>query len=58
LTPDGRPIIGPTAFRNLSLNTGHGPLGWTLAAGSGLALAELIATGTPSIDLAPFAFGR
>jgi D-amino-acid dehydrogenase len=58
LTPDGRPIIGATPFSNLSLNTGHGPLGWTLAAGSGLALAELIATGTPSIDLAPFAFAR
>jgi D-amino-acid dehydrogenase len=58
LTPDGRPIIGATPLRNLSLNTGHGPLGWTLAAGSGLALAELIATGTPSIDLAPFALGR
>jgi D-amino-acid dehydrogenase len=58
LTPDGRPIIGGTPFRNLSLNTGHGPLGWTLAAGSGLALAELVSGKTPSIDLKPFALAR
>jgi D-amino-acid dehydrogenase len=58
LTPDGRPIIGATPFRNLTLNTGHGPLGWTLAAGSGLAAAELIAGKDPSIDLKPFALRR
>ncbi len=58
LTPDGRPIIGRSRWRNLFLNTGHGPLGWTLAAGSGLAMAELVTGRTPSIDLAPFAAGR
>jgi D-amino-acid dehydrogenase len=58
MTPDGRPIIGPTPFRNLTVNTGHGPLGWTLAAGSGLATAELVAGMEPSIDLAPFALRR
>jgi D-amino-acid dehydrogenase len=58
LTPDGRPIIGPTPFRNLTLNTGHGPLGWTLAAGSGLATAELISGRATSIDLQPFALRR
>ncbi len=58
LTPDGRPVIGPSRWRNLFLNTGHGPLGWTLAAGSGLAMSELVAGRTPSIDLAPFAPGR
>jgi D-amino-acid dehydrogenase len=58
LTPDGRPIIGRTRWRNLFLNTGHGPLGWTLAAGSGLALAALIDGKRSPIDLAPFALGR
>jgi D-amino-acid dehydrogenase len=58
LTPDGRPIIGRSRWRNLFLNTGHGPLGWTLAAGSGLAMAELVDGRTPSIDLAPFALAR
>jgi D-amino-acid dehydrogenase len=58
LTPDGRPIIGRSRWRNLFLNTGHGPLGWTLAAGSGLAMAELVDGRTSSIDLAPFALAR
>ncbi len=58
LTPDGRPIIGRSRWRNLFLNTGHGPLGWTLAAGSGLAMAELVTGKNPSVDLAPFAPGR
>jgi D-amino-acid dehydrogenase len=55
LTPDGRPIIGRSRWRNFFLNTGHGPLGWTLAAGSGLAMSELVTGKTPSIDLADFA---
>jgi D-amino-acid dehydrogenase len=58
LTPDGRPIIGATPFRNLSLNTGHGPLGWTLAAGSGLALATVLDGRPAALDLAPFALAR
>lgn len=33
-TPDGLPILGKTSIKNLILNTGHGSLGWTLAAGS------------------------
>ncbi|NIS91375.1 MAG: FAD-dependent oxidoreductase [Woeseiaceae bacterium] len=31
LTPDGRPLVGPTHLDGLFLNTGHGSLGWTLA---------------------------
>ena len=58
LTPDGRPILGPTRWPNLYLNTGHGPLGWTLACGSGLALAALLRSGEPPVDLAPFAWPR
>lgn len=42
-TPDGTPIIGGTAYRNLYLNTGHGTLGWTMACGSGRLLADLLA---------------
>ncbi len=58
LTPDGRPIIGPTRWRNLSLNTGHGPLGWTLAVGSGLALAAQIDGRQEPCDLSDFQVGR
>lgn len=41
-TPDGPPIIGRTKIDNLFLNTGHGTLGWTQAAGSGRLLADII----------------
>lgn len=39
-TPRGTPIIGPTPFRNLWLNIGHGALGFTLATGSAALLAS------------------
>src|SRR5215471_5258049 len=35
MTPDGTPIVGPTRTANLWLATGHGTLGWTMAAGTG-----------------------
>jgi D-amino-acid dehydrogenase len=43
-TPSNIPYIGRTRYRNLWLNTGHGTLGWTLGAGSGLRVANMIAT--------------
>jgi len=49
-TPDGTPIVGETPFSNLFLNTGHGTLGWTMAAGSGRYLADLIAGRAPKIS--------
>ncbi|MGE4061743.1 MAG: D-amino acid dehydrogenase [Rhodospirillaceae bacterium] len=50
-TPDSVPILGPTRFENLFLNTGHGTLGWTMACGSGRVIADLIAGRTPEIDM-------
>jgi D-amino-acid dehydrogenase len=41
-TPNNVPVIGRTRLENLFLNTGHGTLGWTLACGSGRALADLV----------------
>jgi D-amino-acid dehydrogenase len=41
-TPDGPPLIGETPYPNLYLNTGHGTLGWTQAAGSGALIADII----------------
>jgi len=41
-TPTGVPIIGATAVRGLYVNAGHGPLGFTLAAGSARRLAAAI----------------
>ncbi len=51
MTPDGTPVVGPTPYRNLFLNTGHGTLGWTMACGSGRLLADLVAGRQPGIDV-------
>lgn len=51
-TPSNVPVIGRTRMRNLYLNTGHGTLGWTLAAGSGRALADLAGGRRPEVDFA------
>ena len=40
MTPDGPPIIGPTRYTNLHLNTGHGTLGWTMACGAARITAD------------------
>jgi D-amino-acid dehydrogenase len=56
-TPTGLPIVGRSPLTNLSLNAGHGALGWTLACGSAELLAALI-EGRPSPigDQAAFQF--
>lgn len=50
MTPDGTPVVGPTRYPNLFLNTGHGTLGWTMACGSGRVMADLITGRTPEIS--------
>jgi D-amino-acid dehydrogenase len=51
-TPGNVPLIGRTRFANLFVNTGHGTLGWTLAAGSGRCIASIIAGKVPDVDFA------
>ena len=51
MTPDGTPIVGATRYPNLYLATGHGTLGWTMAAGTGRVMADLISDRKPEIDL-------
>jgi len=51
MTPDGTPLIGPTRYPNLFLATGHGTLGWTMAAGTGRVLADVIGGRKPEIPL-------
>jgi D-amino-acid dehydrogenase len=58
MTPDGRPILGTAGWRNLWLNTGHGPLGWTLACGSALVTAALIAGRKPDVAVETFLLNR
>lgn len=50
MTPDGTPVLGGTHISNLYLNTGHGTLGWTMSAGSGRAVADLVMGKQPEID--------
>jgi D-amino-acid dehydrogenase len=49
MTPDGPPIVGPTAVQNLYLNTGHGTLGFTMACGSASILADIVSGRAPAI---------
>ncbi|MBM3347684.1 MAG: FAD-dependent oxidoreductase, partial [Betaproteobacteria bacterium] len=49
-TPSNQPLIGRTRYPNLFLNTGHGTLGWTLACGSGRAIADIIDGVRPAPD--------
>jgi D-amino-acid dehydrogenase len=46
-TPSNVPLVGATRIPNLWLNTGHGTLGWTMACGSGAALADLVSGRRP-----------
>jgi len=58
LTPDCAPIIGSTPYENLYVDTGHGSLGWTLACGSGRAIADIISGQQPEVDLNCFTIDR
>ncbi|MEQ8815766.1 MAG: FAD-dependent oxidoreductase [Thalassobaculum sp.] len=58
MTPDGTPVLGPTRYANLFLNTGHGTLGWTMACGSARAVADLAMGRAPEIDMAGLTAAR
>jgi D-amino-acid dehydrogenase len=58
MTPDGTPVIGPTPIDNLFLATGHGTLGWTMAAGTGRAMADLLGGRKPEIDFEGLTLAR
>jgi D-amino-acid dehydrogenase len=58
MTPDGTPVVGRSVLPNLFLNTGHGTLGWTMAAGSGRLLADLMSGRAPEIEHADLGYAR
>ena len=58
MSVDGVPIIGPTPIGNLWVNTGHGHLGWTMAAGSGQLLSDLLTGGSPRVNPDAYALSR
>ncbi len=57
-SPDGVPIIGPTPVEGLHLATGHGHLGWSMAAGTGKALAQHLSGAKPDLPLSDYALAR
>ncbi|RYF64391.1 MAG: FAD-dependent oxidoreductase, partial [Comamonadaceae bacterium] len=58
MTPDGTPVIGDTHIPKLMLATGHGTLGWTMAAGTGRVMADLIGGRAPEIDMEGLTIAR
>ena len=59
MTPDDLPILGRApGVDNLVLATGHGMLGVTLSAVTGVLVSEVVAHKPPSFDLAPFSAAR
>jgi D-amino-acid dehydrogenase len=58
MSADGRPFVGETRIPGLWLDTGHGHLGLTMAAGSAVLLADLMEGRTPPIDPAPYSAQR
>jgi D-amino-acid dehydrogenase len=58
MSSDGVPILGRTRIENLFVNTGHGHLGWTMAAGSGRIVADVISRGSSDLDAADYGLAR
>jgi len=58
LSADGLPILGSTVVENVYMNTGHGGLGWSQAAGSGRAVADQIVGVERSFDVSEYSIGR
>ena len=50
-TPEATPVLGKSKYKNFYLNTGHGTLGWTQAAGSGKILLDIIEGREPEIAM-------
>jgi D-amino-acid dehydrogenase len=51
MTPDGPPILGPSRYDNLFINSGHGHMGFTMACGSSRIVADLIDGRQPEIPV-------
>jgi len=57
-TPNSAPIVGATPLPSLWLNVGHGPLGFTFAAGTAQLLADLMRGEAPPFALDMLALPR
>jgi D-amino-acid dehydrogenase len=57
MMPNSVPIIGRARYSNLYINTGHGHVGWTMAAGSGKFLADMVSGRKTAIDPGGLVYG-
>ena len=51
MLPDGPPMLGATGIPGVWINLGHGSSGWALSCGSARAVADLMASRAPEIDI-------
>jgi D-amino-acid dehydrogenase len=58
MSADGVPILGATRIPGLFVNTGQGHLGWTMAAGSGKAVADSIVGAPPELKIDDYSLAR
>ena len=58
VSSDGVPIIGATPLRGVFVNTGHGHLGWTMAAGSAELMADVLEGKKPVLERSDYALER
>jgi D-amino-acid dehydrogenase len=59
MTPDDLPMLGRApGVENLVLATGHGMLGVSMSAVTGLLVSEVVSGKPPSLDLAPYSVTR
>ena len=55
---DGPPLLGASGLAGIWLNLGHGSSGWALGCGSARAVADMLATRTPEVDLEGLGISR
>ena len=55
---DGPPLLGASGLAGVWLNLGHGSSGWALGCGSARAVADMLATRTPEVDLEGLGINR
>jgi D-amino-acid dehydrogenase len=58
MSSDGVPTASRTRYANLFLNTGHGHIGWTTAAGSARLVCDLIMERKPELDASDYSIDR
>ena len=55
---DGPPLLGASGLAGIWLNLGHGSSGWALGCGSARAVADMLSTRTPEVDLEGLGISR